>query len=549
MRSAALAALLALALVSPALCAPTLDELRQDSAKKKELDRGSKILDKYFKAESELAKGGRRAAANAADQAEAQTEFLAWLAATGDSPIGLDLRGQPDVVVDMLDEARVKYLQSRYRKGSIDYVSVEGARGMKRHEYAILVPKSYDPKSSRIPVVITLHGRVINPRHPAFRGADFGERSRQTVWNNWYKTPAADEVLVLAPTTSPDGFRFADNHFEELQIAYRTLGEALTNYRGDWERCFIEVHGEALRVACEQAFMFAGVLFRDRIDDRRAPAIPPEQFFLLENLNGIPLVYIADQANWDQVGKPMSEALTAAYAAAGKPENLVVIQAQRDVDGALRGGEEKIAEFLKTQKRPKVRETFRWRFFEPMQGAPFPVEFTLMNFNYDVSDEAKKKPLAEKAGRLVFDAHRETVKDAEGNDVQINVIDLKVTEAEGLKIRLFEPLVNFDLPLTVRVNGQVIEGFDRRKISRDWTLFFDNVLPLRFFMAPILNSVELTFPHQPEFAPPAPEEPAVGQEKPAEGGEEKKPAEEDPKEGESATGSGAVAGGEDGGKR
>jgi hypothetical protein len=528
---------LALLLAAPALALPSLDELDADPAKRKELDRGRKALDKYFKAEFEQRKGAKAALATAIAAAEA--EFLQWLGTTAGTVVGIDLRGQPDIVIDLLDWGRRKYLETRVKKGTLDYVKVAGAAGMRRLEYAVLVPKGYDPER-RIPIAVSLHGRVINDRHPAFRSAPFAERAREVVWNNWLKTPAAEEVIVVGPTTNPEGFLFDENHFEDLQAVYRTLGEALTNYRGDWERVFLEVHGRALRVACEQTFMFAGFIVRDRVEDRKSPILPPEQFFLLENLNGVPLVYVADKAYWDKVGKPLADALTAAYQKAGKPESLVVIQAQRDVDGALRGGEDRIAQFVKAHHRPKVRESFTWRFFEQTHQAPFPVELTLMNDRnaLDVNDAARNAPLQAKAGRLSFEARRETVKGEDGSEVQVNRIDLKVTEAEKLKILLYEPLVNFDLPLTVTVNGKPTE-IASKKIERDWELFFGEILPRRFFMLPMLDVVEVSFELQPEFVAPEPAKPEEGA-KPAEAG---KPAEGSPAGGSAPPGGGPGDGG------
>jgi hypothetical protein len=121
----------------------------------------------------------------------------------------------------MLDAARVKYLEAKFKKGSIEYVTIQNAKGMKRHEYAILVPAGYDPNKGKIPVIVSLHGRVINPKHPAFRNGQFAERAREAVWNNWFKTPAAELALVIAPTTDNNGFLFAENHQDELQALYR----------------------------------------------------------------------------------------------------------------------------------------------------------------------------------------------------------------------------------------------------------------------------------------------------------------------------------------
>jgi hypothetical protein len=488
-----LALLLPLAIAGSAFGGPTLDELLADAAKKKEIDKGLKILDKYFKAEAAQKKSSKASFAN--DQIEAQADFLKWLAGTPGA-IGIDLRGQPDVVIDMMDRQRIGYLETKYRKNSLEYVKVD-AKGMKRHEYAILVPPSYDPKKGRVPVVLSLHGRVINPRHAAFRNAAFEERSRYAVYNNWLKTPAAEDVLVVAPTTSPDGFLFEKNHYEDIQALYRTLIEALSEYRGDWDRVFLEVHGKAVRVAFEQSLIFAGIILRDRVDDRKDPLITPDEAYLLENLNGVPFLYVADEANWEAVGKPTADLLQAAYAAAGKPQNLVVIQAKRDVDEALRGGEDKIKAFLQTHVRPKTRDRFVWRFAQSEQTNPFPVLGMNANLNFDIDEAARKAPLAEKAGRLVFQVRRETI---EGKE--INRIELEVTEAEGVTLALCDPIVNLDLPVTITVNGAPTE-IAATMIERDWAFFFDNILLGRYFFMPTLATVNVTFPLKRQLQPPA----------------------------------------------
>lgn len=525
MRRPFLCCLFALSLAGTAFSGPTLEEIEQDAGKKRELEKGKKALDKYLKAEFEQKKAGAKAAlANA--KAEAQEEFLDWLGTTPQG-LGLDMRTQPDLVIQMIDQARIKYLEAKFKKGTIEYVKVGDAKGMRRHEYAILLPSTYDPAKRKIPVVVCLHGRVINPRHPAFRTVPFdrGERAREAVWNNWFKTPGAEQALVIAPTTEPNGFLFQENHQDDLQALYRTLGEALTEYRGDWDRVFLEVHGKAIRVACEQSLVFAGIIVRDNPEDRKNPFLAPEHFFLLENLNGVPFCYVADVANWDAVGKPMSEALTAAYAKAGRPENLVVIKAQRDVDGALRGGEDQIRDFLQRHERPKSRDKFTWRFFQPEQVQPFPILGIEANYNFDANPAAKKAPLASKAGRLSFEVRRETV-----NGQEINRIDILVTEAEGLKLALPEPLVNLDLPVTITVNGApVVPPVEAKKFDRNWEMFFENVLPLRFFMLSFLNTMDVAFPHKPEFA--VPEAPA------GEGKKEGQPGEAKPAEGTPAGGS------------
>lgn len=525
--------LFAFAAVAPA--SPTLDELTADPAKKKVLDKGSKILEDYFKAEAEYLKPNqKKQGAYKLKMDDARREFLEWLAGT-EAAVGVDLRKEANVVIQMLDEARLKYLENRFKRGKIEYEKVADPRGMDRHEYAIQVGKNYDPaKGGRQPVVMTLHGRVINDRHPAFRSADFSERSRVPIYNYWMKSPAADDVLVVAPTSSPDGFTFSDeSYFRDLQAVYRTLGVALVEYRGDWDKIFLEVEGQALRVCLDQALMFAGFIVRDRIDDRKKPFLDESEYFALSNLNGIPMIYVADEANWEKVGKPMSEALAKAYEAAGVPGNLQVIKGKRNVDGALEGGEAEIAKFVKTYSRPRVRPSFTWRFYTKWMDSPVPLRITRMNLNYDVNEAAAKAPLSEKAGKLTFDVRKEVrlkkvkKKNEAGEDVEetieesFNHIIINCTEAEGLQLNLYAGLIDFDLPVQVTINGEV-KATDL-KFERDWDYFFDMILPLRFFMIPSLGATEFAFESLPEFVPPPPEK-KEGEEKPAEDGAEK-PAE------------------------
>ena len=142
MRRPVLTSLFALAFAGAAFSGPTLDELAKDPAKKKELDKGAKLLEKFFKLEAEQEKGGKASLVH--EKAATQTQFLEWLGTTG-TGVGLDLRGQTDIVIQMLDRARIATLETKFKKGSIEYVTVENAKGMKRHQYAILVPASYDP--------------------------------------------------------------------------------------------------------------------------------------------------------------------------------------------------------------------------------------------------------------------------------------------------------------------------------------------------------------------------------------------------------------------
>src|SRR5512134_1776278 len=111
MRRPILALIFPLALAGTAFGAPTLDELLQDTAKKKELEKGLKALDKYFKAEADQKKNNKAART----QTEAQEEFLKWLAGTQES-LSVDLRAHPEVVIDMLDRQRIPYLEAKFKK-------------------------------------------------------------------------------------------------------------------------------------------------------------------------------------------------------------------------------------------------------------------------------------------------------------------------------------------------------------------------------------------------------------------------------------------------
>ncbi|MHC5043572.1 MAG: hypothetical protein ACYTGI_14490 [Planctomycetota bacterium] len=351
-----------------------LKQFDDDPAKKRFVKEGMKLLDDYFKADMEMAKARQRNPAAWADkQRKARDGFLAWLERSKET-LGVDLRTDTDTVLDLLDNARVKYLTTKVKKAKLDYITIADPKGMERHEYTVLLPKTYSPKGPRLPLIISLHGRVINPKHPALK-KDFTQRSRQVVYNNWLKSSVAGKAIIVAPTTRPNGFTFdGDDTFRDLQTLYRTLGQAMINYRVDWNRVFLEVEGGAMRATCEQTFMFAGFIVRDRVDNRRRPFIDPSEFFMFENLNGIPLCYIADKANWAKVGQPIATALEAAYKKADATGNLLVLQADRDVNDALGAADIQLLEFVGKHKRVKVRKSFNWRFFRQLMVNPMPFE-------------------------------------------------------------------------------------------------------------------------------------------------------------------------------
>jgi len=521
---------LALLLAVPAGAADSWSELMKDKATANKLEDGIKIMKEDFKAEAGLDKerlSQRDKERFRRDRDEAEAAFLAYLASS-EQNVGINLAARPDLVMELLDQARVPQLATP--KNGIDYIQVSGTNQIARGtlEYAVMCPESYKKNGDvRFPLVVSLHERVINPKHPAFRGsAGFEQRSRQTLYNNWLKTPGADVAVIVAPTGKPNGFRYApDEAFVERQKLFHTLRAGLSDYRTDWDRVFLEVHGAAIKLLCEQALLFAGGIVREREDDRAEPILPADQYFLLENLNGLPLIYIADKANWNTVGKPLADELTRVYQETFKaPEKLLIMQSDRGPNGELPGDPAKIAEFLTKNKRPEARADFHWRYATPDQTGPVPVEVTRPDFTFD-----KSQPLSVTAGSIHFRCSVASEPDAEGKTVAFNKIDLDITQAEGVRLRLHEHLIDFDLPVTVVVNGKTL--VDKEKLTRDWSIFCDEVLPARFFMLPIVANLDVAFELKPQYeAPKPPPEEATP---PAEG---ETPAEGAPVEGDKGTG-------------
>ncbi|MHC4223393.1 MAG: hypothetical protein ACYSUN_05330, partial [Planctomycetota bacterium] len=233
-------------------------ELWNDANKKKEVKEGIAILKRYFKAEAQVLAGRMKAMG---DQNDAMRDFLEWLDATEQS-LGADLRAKPWTVIEIFDRGRVDTLSKpRMRGDKIGYFREEDPRGIERFEYSILIPKTYKAANDdRYPLIVSLHARVINDKHPAFRGKDINERSRLAVFNNWLKTKTAERAIVIAPTGNPNGFTFSKDPESDRHVLFLAVGAGLSKYRADWKRVILEVHGSALRVACEQTFMFAGFI-------------------------------------------------------------------------------------------------------------------------------------------------------------------------------------------------------------------------------------------------------------------------------------------------
>ena len=499
---------LCLAILTVAMLAPAghsdelFDKLTADVSKGKAIKNGMKALEIFFRYDSEMRGGGRKATAAIGKRAKALTVLLEWLDET-ETTLGTDLRKQHKTVLEFAERARAKLLNTKYSKNKIQYVRVD-AKGYERFEYAAWMPRAYThqiKKGKPWPAIISMHGRVIDPGHPSFRAGAATERGRKAIWNNWLKSPTADQAIIIAPTGDPKGFLLRDKVYEDFGQLYSSMREVLSRYRVDWNRIFVEMEGSALRLACYQPFMFAGVIVRDYIEDRRGTAIPPEEMFILDNLNGLPLCYIADEKHWDTVGKPMSEALTAAYAKAGAPQNLIILKAKRNANEALRNPKDdaKIAAFIAKHRRIEKRETFSWRFFNPFMRSPLPVDLTGANYSYD-----EGVPLAKTAGAFTFKYKLETV-----DNKPVNVFDFTVTEVESLRIDLHDGIADLNYPITIKVNGKVVK--ENATVKRDWEFFFDKIAPGFLWMVPFVGSITADCDPKPQYTPPGETKPANGE--------------------------------------
>jgi hypothetical protein len=126
--------------------------------------------------------------------------------------------------------------------------------------------------------------------------------------------------------------------------------------------------------------------------------------------------------------------------------------------------------------------------------APMPFE---LDTKLDHLDQAA--PLELRAGSLHVEVTREKVRDEDGNEQDVNLVAVDVTEAQGFTLRLADGWIDFDLPLTVRVNGEIV--IDRQVVERDWRSFWDNIVPQRFLMCPYLAAVEAKFERVPQLVP------------------------------------------------
>ncbi|MFQ5845288.1 MAG: hypothetical protein ACE5JG_09915, partial [Planctomycetota bacterium] len=384
----------------------------------------------------------------------------------------------------------------------------------KTFNYCVRRPRGYkaaDRKhpDRRYPLVITLHRQVVNKRHDAFKG-DQGlfmrQRGRQPMYEYWKENPARDEVILVAPTGVPLGYRFQRRVGEDLDEMWRSLWHAMHRFRVDWNRIFIEVEGPALRLACQQPFFFAAGFIV------RGGEMEPLDFYLFENLNGVPLFYIGDEARWEKIQQPVAEALKKSYAAAGRAENLRIHRSRRDRQGALKGPLDEVAAFVRGTRRMRWPKKITWRFPDRNTVAPIPFEIG----KYETEHDPKIAP-EKTTGRMVLEAKTATYREGD-EERPYTRIEVRITEAEELKLYLHDGFVPLEQPVSVVVNGQ--EVLKRQLIRRNLDYFMNEIVASRWFMVPFVAEITVSFPFKRQREP---------EEKPEEKPAEKKTAAEEEK--------------------
>jgi len=491
---------------------PSYKALKDDSSKGKELDKGIDLMEDYLEEERELEEGKRSASLTKVE--EARADWREWLDNSKQS-LGIDLRKHPRIVVALVNESRVKLLGKyvKLRKGKIQ----EGrkpAPGYSRGDiaYNFLVPKSYDEETARLyPLVVSLHGRATNLKHPALRKHQL-QRSRIVLHNHWGgdEEDEQHEAVVIAPTGRPDGFEYAEGGQFLRQTLMLGAGVGCSDFIVDSQGMFVEVYGNAVTDAVEMSTFFAGVILRDR-EGATAPPVPEPELALLENLNGKPFYYVADEKTWDTVGKPFADALTKIYKDAGKEANLVIEKVKRDANAALKADQQKMAKFLQARLPDAARE-MRWLFWRPSMIGPMPLLLDRANYDYDGSEHTANLPLREKCGLIKM-----KVSLGREKDTAFNLIELEIYEAESARMFLYEPLVDLDLPITVKVNGNVI--VDKEKFDRNWDLFNLYCMSRKIFTFPVVAHLDFQFPFKARVEPPKVEEKKGEGEEAKEGGE------------------------------
>jgi len=497
---------------------PTFAALMADAANSKYMKDGIKLAKNYFKYQADVT--NQKKGASSSKVETARQKWRAWIDGSK-AALGIDLYAHPRIVMSILDEGRVAVISSmvKLKRNALDYGS-KNAPGYSRGniEYTVLVPKSYQPgrMDKAMPLVISMHGRAINLRHPSLKKAP-NERSRIVLWNNWLgdrKTPPLAAV-VLAPTGRPEGFSYLKDPDFVRQTLYLAMGVGHTDYHTDALGTFLEVYGDMIQVASMDSNLFAGTIWRDREGQQRVP-VDEEHTMVFDNFNGQPLYYVADKKMWDKIGKPMSEALKAAYERVGKKDNLIVEIVERDANGALRADPVQMAKFLEHRLEMPQRE-FKRLFWNPRLVGPLPLLLTRADYGYDATEKIAAMPLRDRCGSIEFKVTIEMVKVPDGKpeegqeqkfkEVPINLIDLKITEAQSAKIFLYENLVDLDLPITVKVNGNIV--IENEMIKRNWSMFEQFCMPRRFFTFPIVGAIDIKFPVVPRVVPEPTEEDAA----------------------------------------
>ena len=137
-----------------------------------------------------------------------------------------------------------------------------------------------------------------------------------------------------------------------------------------------------------------------------------------------------------------------------------------------------------------VRE-FKWLFWHPNLVGPLPLYLSRANYSYDASEEVLKMPLRDRCGSIEFKVSVEMEKGPGGKVTPYNLFDLKITEAEQATLFLYEDMVDLDLPITVKVNGNVV--VDKKKVKRNWTFFEEQCMPRNFFIFPFVGDLQFKF--------------------------------------------------------
>ncbi|MEE8104042.1 MAG: hypothetical protein V3T86_00750 [Planctomycetota bacterium] len=464
-------------MVRTASAQDALGELRQDPDKERAIAKALKGLSKYFNSKTGPSK-----------RELSLQQFTQWMEES-EQVLGVGVLKNPSLMVELFDQGRAMAKNHWPKIGrGLQYFgeTSDNFRGFAYH-----VPKDYkafDKKapSKRWPVIVSMHGRAVNRKHPALR-KNFQERGRLAIHDYWLKSPLLQKAIITAPTGLPTGFDF-DAKFRADRKAYQlTVKRAITNFRGDWNRVWVETHTGGLRLACSDHGFASGFIVRGGI-------LPKEQFFALSNVTSTPMVYV--KAPDYAATAAVVEALTAAYAKADASGYLLVLEGKRAKDGALQTSAEdaqKMADFILAAPPTGARKEFNWRFFTDAMKVPAPIVDMGANFFYN-----KDQPLEKTAGRVNWKIKREMVDVAgKGQKIPVSRIEIEATECEFLTFMIREDQIPLADPVTVVVNGKVV--IENKLIKRDLNWFLENVLAGRFIMMPYTAMLTIEFPLKSEF--------------------------------------------------